>query len=365
MSKKIINHENPNIHSYLEDGNYYYVYIDAENEFPSLQQKVKPYLEKSDNQKSLKLLLDFSMESWSNSVNIIYENVIIPLNIDPASVVLLSGNRDIKKLVNFYCDTNNKKPIIGIWYPKCQFTVAEVCKAYYHNAPLKLYLKNKKIKKIKKHFLSFNRRWRPHRSALIGLLHSKNLLNQGYVSFTETDEQMNWIKAYDEIFSLSKTSIVMHDLWKNNEQRIKSLPNLIIDQPLLGKNPFDLDIKNTNKFYEETMFSVVTETNFYKHIESAVFPTEKIFKPMAFNHPFIVVSRPHTLDCLRELGYKTFHPYINEDYDLEADDNTRLLKIIDEIERLCNLNEEEILTFLDAVKSITMYNFKTLISKVK
>ena len=80
-------------------------------------------------------------------------------------------------------------------------------------------------------------------------------------------------------------------------------------------------------------------------------------------HPFILVSIPKSLEVLRELGYKTFSPWINESYDLEEDDNTRMLMLVDEIERLTNLSSQELEEFLIAMKEICLYNYNILRDK--
>jgi len=81
------------------------------------------------------------------------------------------------------------------------------------------------------------------------------------------------------------------------------------------------------------------------------------------NHPFILVSVPHSLDILRRMGYKTFSPIIDERYDLEEEDSKRMIMIANEIERLANLTPAELEIFLAASKEIVEFNFKNLISK--
>jgi hypothetical protein len=80
-------------------------------------------------------------------------------------------------------------------------------------------------------------------------------------------------------------------------------------------------------------------------------------------HPFIFVTVPKSLDILRTLGYKTFHPYINEDYDHEFDNNMRFKKILKELERICNMSDREVTEFVKNVKPICEHNQKIL--KVK
>jgi hypothetical protein len=79
-------------------------------------------------------------------------------------------------------------------------------------------------------------------------------------------------------------------------------------------------------------------------------------------HPFILVTVPGSLKFLKQLGYKTFDGLINESYDQEQDDTLRLSMILDEIQRLSNLNKEQLSTFLKEAKLICTYNFNHLMT---
>jgi hypothetical protein len=118
---------------------------------------------------------------------------------------------------------------------------------------------------------------------------------------------------------------------------------------------------DTLKLYQNTYFSVVSETFFFNG--PGRFFSEKTFKPIAFMHPFILMSQPYSLQILRDLGYKTFHPYIDERYDTETNDVVRLKMILNEVERLSSFSDTELETFIDIVKPITKHNFINLIRK--
>ena len=91
--------------------------------------------------------------------------------------------------------------------------------------------------------------------------------------------------------------------------------------------------------------------------------TEKIFKAITCEHPFVLVTHPKTLPLLHELGYKTFSPYIDESYDNEKDDYKRLLMIVEEVKRLSNLDSNQLNEFLIGLKEIVEYNYNLLINK--
>lgn len=67
-------------------------------------------------------------------------------------------------------------------------------------------------------------------------------------------------------------------------------------------------------YFLRSFMSVVTESSYTGDI-FGTFLTEKIFKAIAFCHPFILFSAPGALAELHALGYVTFSPWINEDYD--------------------------------------------------
>jgi hypothetical protein len=222
-------------------------------------------------------------------------------------------------------------------------------------------------KKYTKSFLNFNRRWRIHRPCLVGLLHSMNLLDKGLVSLGRSEDNFNWSDIFDEISTILTDDEELYQLFVSNKESICNLPDMYLDTTnLVSPNRAriklpDVQYTDTLKLYQNTYFSIVSETHFFNG--PGRFFSEKTFKPIAFMHPFILMSQPYSLKILRDLGYKTFHPYIDERYDTETNDVSRLKMILNEVKRLSNLNDEEVSTFIDMVKPITEHNFLNLITK--
>jgi hypothetical protein len=106
---------------------------------------------------------------------------------------------------------------------------------------------------------------------------------------------------------------------------------------------------------------LVSETCFFDGVGR--FLTEKTFKPIVYQHPFVLIAPPGSLEFLKELGYKTFHPFIDETYDTIVDNNERMKLILKETERLSNLTQEELFKFIDQVKPITKFNYVKLRQK--
>ena len=76
--------------------------------------------------------------------------------------------------------------------------------------------------------------------------------------------------------------------------------------------------------------------------------------------PFIIMSQPNTLRMLKEFGFKTFHPYIDESYDSVLDNDERKNLIFKEIKRLCSMTKEEIQNWYYNMQDIFIYNWKRI-----
>jgi hypothetical protein len=91
--------------------------------------------------------------------------------------------------------------------------------------------------------------------------------------------------------------------------------------------------------------------------------TEKTNKPIACARPFIAFSTPYFLEDVRQLGFETFSPYINEEYDKEYNNHKRLNMIVDEIERIVNLPDDEYNDLVKNCQSLAVRNQQKLLFK--
>jgi hypothetical protein len=200
----------------------------------------------------------------------------------------------------------------------------------------------------------------------VALLHATDLLKHGYVSLAPSDDKRDWFSVVGRNKVMMETCPKAVELLKNiEEELITTFPPLYLDTEDLMTNQAKLS-NNTNYLYMQSYFSVVTETFFFQKErpdEYGRFFSEKTFKPVAMRHPFIIASVPNFFDKFKELGYKSFHPWINEEYDKEGDDAIRMWKIIKEIERLCNLTPSELEIWLQEMKKICVHNYDVMMSK--
>lgn len=173
---------------------------------------------------------------------------------------------------------------------------------------------------------------RSHRSKLINLLEQKNILRLGL-----------WTALYNNIFLPDNYKF---EFEKNNFKEgmyIKEgWPAGIIHSPI----------------YEDTYFSIVTETNYEMPYS---YRTEKIYKPLKIGHPFIAVSNYGFYRDLHNLGFKTFGNLIDESFDLIENNNDRLNRIADIID---NLVKSNLVDFLLAAKDICLHNRNLMLDTI-
>lgn len=309
------------------------------------------------------LVLINSHEAFHYYVEDLYTTIIAAHNIPPKNVILISESADIASHIKNVAKKLGQPELRSKWMRRFEYDVQLDRTRSIEDAPVTL-----QDKKYDKKFLCFNRRWRGHRTVLVRLLHAMDLLKHGHVSLGKADDNRSWEHVcYRDISYMQGCEEAVKLLDSVGEEMINSFPDLYLDTTDLITNRAQL-VPDTNYLYEDTYFSVVTETFFFKGErpeDYGRFISEKTFKPVAMQHPFIIVSTPHFLIKFRELGYKSFSPWIDESYDEENDDALRMMKIVREIERLSNLSDSEQTEFLAEMRKICSHNFEVLMNKDK
>lgn len=209
----------------------------------------------------------------------------------------------------------------------------------------------KNIKKEKK-FLSFNRfLHRPHRTGLAHVALSNDLLEQGYFSFLYCPNE-----NYSDLLSMLNLPTI-------NAARIKEIVPYQLDTHHLPAEELPRFFTVTNflrPLYENSYIHITTETQFEE--ADTPFFSEKTWRPILNLQPFIMMGNPGSLKKLKELGFKTFDPFINESYDNIIDNAERFSLIEKEILKLSRLNIDEIHDWYMSIKDDLYYNQKLLYS---
>lgn len=196
---------------------------------------------------------------------------------------------------------------------------------------------------------------RSHRLNLVSRLLEANLNDVGLISCPLSDTHGTW---RDEIFSVdsSLSTPTKKLIYKHFNQRITGL---IVDTStphgaLSGRADIELQ--------QEALWNIVTETVFY---HNKLHLTEKVFKPIVAKRPFFLVAAPGNLRYLKRYGFKTFDRWVDESYDTEPDNDIRIQKIVNELDRMSKMSQHELETMHQEMMDTLEYNFNHFYTNFK
>jgi hypothetical protein len=189
-----------------------------------------------------------------------------------------------------------------------------------------------------KQFLIYNRAWagtREYRLKFVELLQQQNLVDDCQTSFNSIDPEHD-------------VHYTAHE-FKNSAFKPDHIQDTLSTTAAPGCSSADFNMED----YANTKFEVVLETLFD---DNRIQLTEKILRPIACGHPFILASTPGSVAYLRDYGFKTFDGIIDESYDIETDPVTRLNLIVAAMKTITAWTPEEQLLNWSKIKEITNYN---------
>jgi len=212
-------------------------------------------------------------------------------------------------------------------------------------------------------FLCFNRNFHKHRIWFYLAMHKRNLLDKFYISMAFAPPNLN-----DNFLGYARY-IINQDIARHDTTLISAL-DIVLPKDLDSAGntlPKELDkgfyskgrdVINSSQgvmqFYDNSLIHVITETHCYGDF---VHVTEKTWKVINFLQPFIVLATRGHLAYLKSLGFKTFHDFWDESYDLIDDHAQRLLAVVDLVSDIGTWSATKQLEFSHAVKPIVDYNF--------
>jgi hypothetical protein len=210
-------------------------------------------------------------------------------------------------------------------------------------------------------FLFLNGRARPHRKYLYERMRRRKLLDHSL--YTMLDARPTIVRHFtfeENNINVMATSSELRRLPDHYEVARYRDPVFgpITDRSNLKQELFRQEwgeIYIEPRAYIDTYFSIVTETVCAESDRS--FRTEKIAKPLAMGHPFIVASTPGFYRDLRSLGFRTFGHVIDESFDLIANAQDRMDRVIDTVADLC---DQDLDSFLTACEDVCKYNQQRL-----
>ena len=207
-------------------------------------------------------------------------------------------------------------------------------------------------------FLFLNGRARPHRKYLYERFKRNGMLE--HALWTMLDAKPTVVGSFnlieDDINVMATPSQLQRlpDHYEVERYRNPVFGPIVEDRSFLKQELFRLEwgeIYLDPAPYVDTYFSLITETVCAESVYS--FRTEKMAKPLAMGHPFIVASTPGFYRNLHNLGFHTFSHIIDESFDSIENAQQRMDRVIDVVHDLC---QQDLGSFLSACRDTCKYN---------
>jgi len=264
-------------------------------------------------------------------------------NINPRSLIYVTGNVLAAEQYNEWSKNLPNKMLV-IPHSIFESDIYEIATemGLNNNFDKNLQYKINHLPNIKS-FNCLQKRLRAHRIWFYNLMHKENLISHGLISMNPCNQRA----SYFEGRWLSKEEI---------EESNKILPLLVYGKNNNEQDDYFYIRRITDSVFLDSWVSVISEASFGDS-DSTVFLSEKIFKPIACMHPFIIVGNKHSLKKLKEMGYRTFEGFIDEDYD-SLPTFERFDAIIRSIKQIVEKSEK--IKWFESMKEILIHNYNTL-----
>lgn len=264
-------------------------------------------------------------------------------------IIFMTGSIDIDNINNTWG--------IRIVSPDWNEIVLSTSAAEFEN------INDKTLPKLNK-FICLNNMWQHHRVHLLWKLHKKDLLKHFGFSFKKLQPNTN--KEFHEVLVNLTTGLFTDEeratIEEDGREIDKILPLQVDD---LSKTTMHLSHSYLSE-HTRYNFYIVPETSFYNfngNTYQGVHASEKIFKPILYKMPFIVIGPPGVLAALHKKGYKTFGHLIDERYDAIENDRERFAAILNLIEDLSNRSQDELDVISKLANDVTEHNYKNLLAR--
>ena len=212
------------------------------------------------------------------------------------------------------------------------------------------------------------KRPRNHRLWLFRELCQRNILDSGICTMNKIEDKL----------LLNKRGKFVGSMYFQNESMdpdiISNLNNLLPLMPQKYNHYSDADLSafshhDSGKWQMmlnkdillDSWISVISEASADEH---QCFCSEKIFKPIVQEHPFMVWGDRYTMAKMKEMGYQTFDNWWSEDWDNKST-RQRLNGMCEVLERLCKLPPKQMLDMYTDMKELLKYNSKLIETKSK
>jgi hypothetical protein len=217
------------------------------------------------------------------------------------------------------------------WTPHYYFFHGWACLDWYRGYNKTFLIARARDRKPTRTFFSPNRiigGKRDHRTIFLYHIYKNNL-------------QHNWISAPRHCPHENTDIITVASKYNNTYSDIEQvLSSADLPRTFPGEQTQNMSSCWLTNFEQcqDSVAYVATETLYFGN---RLHITEKTFKAIALEMPFILVAPAGSLEYMREYGFRTFSPVLDEDYDQEPDDIKRMEMIVAQLKQLDSLSVKE------------------------
>lgn len=182
--------------------------------------------------------------------------------------------------------------------------------------------------------------YKSHRIYIASELLRQGYFDKGYTSCTPQCSRISQILGAESNTPQSENDSYKNYFYCNNiQKRFDELSSefQVGDLEIMQKNNGLHIYKSPLNWFSDSYFNIVNETCFSNTWPyNELFITEKTFKPILHQMPFIIAGSAGTLEYLRKQGYETFPELFDERYDWEENSSKRIEMIIQQIKNACD-----------------------------
>lgn len=254
-----------------------------------------------------------------------------------------------KKRVNQYCTYEDWCRVKHIPYPLFELLYHEFLSNSYLESQTHSYTLQKKFLMP----INVAKSWR---IMFYLWCRDNNILSNSYYSWTGNGltHFVKELEQYDDYHKLPLWQYLVDEDYEFLNEKILLDPN---DKRLFNDRQWLIP----DEYYTTSFCQIVLETTFDNRsnlLGETIFLTEKTYKSIFYEQPFILVSEPGSLDYLKDLGYMTFSEVIDESYDKELNYHKRMKLLTNEIKRINSMSYDELHHYKRVLQNVIKHNKK-------
>ena len=272
-------------------------------------------------------------------------------NVSPEQIIFVSANLQDEKNMQEYCAIHNRQPLRVFSFPSFEMVMTTIKEKDQYVADVR---KNVEANYQDKYFSSLSRRNRQYRTTATFLLCQEPISQRGLISHDRISRNIHF-DAWKQHHSLNTFSDKQIKRW------FKTLPRTV------DYNDFNINWAIDTPFehiHNQTIFQIVNETEMENYNNTALFLSEKTFRPISQLQPFVIYGQQGSNMLLKELGYQLYDEWFDLDFDSEPDNILRykklLLAVIDTCSKLDSMSRDQQIEWRFKNTGLLLHNYQTM-----